>query len=187
MSFSVTLLSIAFIAAALYVSGVRKKNRLSTATWDLLVHQLEALPMTGVTKVALDYLQPAKGQNAIETDEMWQLVGGAEGLERMQMNARILLQLAAFAEQWNREESLVVGERMRREAQILRRAIKKIQRGVFWGYGRATGPFVLQQAASTYYLMRQRTLALYETSHIGRHARLSIALGDALAAYGPAF
>jgi hypothetical protein len=81
MSFTVTLLSIAFIAAALYVSGVRKKNRLSTATWDLLVHQLEALPMTGVTKVALDYLQPAKGQNAIETDEMWQLVGGAEGLE----------------------------------------------------------------------------------------------------------
>ncbi len=187
MSFVFTLLSVALGFGVLYVQGWRKKNRLRAATWEQLAGQLEGVPMMGITKVALDYLQPTKGQLAIQTDEMWQLVGGAEGLKRMQTNAKILLQLAAFAEQWNRQESIIVGERMRREAQTLRRAVGKIHRGLIWGYGRSTGPFCVQEATSTYYLMRQRLLALYETSHVGRHARLSIALGDAMAAYGPAF
>ena len=76
---------------------------------------------------------------------------------------------------------------MRREALTLRKAVGKIQRGVILGYGRSTGPFSVQEATGAYYLMRQRLLALYETSHVGRHARLSIALGDAMAACGPAF
>ncbi len=187
MSFVFTLLSAALALGALNVYGWRKKNRLSAATWEQLVSQLEAVPMIGVTKVALDYLQPTKGQLAIQTDEMWRLVGGDEGLRRMQANAEVLLQLAAFAEQWNRQECIIVGERMRREALTLRRAVGKIQRGLLWGYGRSTGPFSVQEATGAYYLMRQRLLALYETSHIGRHARLSMVLGDAMAAYGPAF
>ncbi len=186
MSFVFTLLFVALIVGISYVQDWRKKDRLSATTWEQLIGQLEALPMLGITKVALDYLQPTKGQIAIQTDEMWQLVGGAEGLKRMQTNAEILLQLAAFAEQWNRQECIIVGERMRRESQTLRKAVGKIQRGLIWGYGRATGPFCVQEATSTYYLMRRRLLALYETSHVGRHARLSIALGDAMAAYGPA-
>lgn len=186
MSFVFTLLSIALVAGLLYVQGWRKKNRLSAATWEQLVLQLEEVPMIGITKVALDYLQPTKGQLAIQTDEMWHLVGGAEGLKRMQTNAEVLLQLAAFAAKWNRQESIIVGERMRREAVALRRAVSKIHRGLIWGYGRATGPFCVQEAASAYYLMRQRLLALYETSHVGRHGRLSIALGNGMAAYGPA-
>lgn len=186
MSFVLTLLAVALAIGTLYVQALRKKNRLSGATWEQLVRQLEEVPMIGVTKVALDYLQPVKGQLAIQTDEMWHLVGGAEGLKRMQTNAEILLQLAAFAEQWNRQESIIVGERMRREALMLRRAVGKVQRSVFWGYGMATGPFCVQEAASTYYLMRQRILALYETSHVGRHGRLSMALGNGMGTYGAA-
>ena len=65
---------------------------------------------------------------------------------------------------------------MRREALLLRRAVSKIHVGLIWGYGRAMGPFCVQEAASAYYLMRLRLLALYETSHVGRHGRLSIAV-----------
>lgn len=186
MSFVFTLLFVALVVGALYVQGLQKTNRLSAMTWEQLVRQLEEVPIIGITKVALDYLQPTKGQLAIQTDEMWHLVGGAEGLKRMQTNAEILLQLAAFAEQWNRQESIIVGERMRREALTLRKAVGKIHRGLIWGFARSTGPFYVQEAASVYYLMRQRLLALYQTSHVGRHARLSIALGDAMGAYGPA-
>ena len=38
------------------------------------------------------------------------------------------------------------------------------------------GPFHLQEATSAYYLMRERLLALYETSHAGRYERLAAAL-----------
>jgi hypothetical protein len=34
-------------------------------------------------------------------------------------------------------------------------------------------PFHLHEAASSYYLMRQRLLALYQTSHAGLYPRLA--------------
>jgi hypothetical protein len=151
-----------------------------------LVGKLEEVPMDGITKVAHDYLNPIKGQLAIQTDEMWVLVGGEEGLKRMKANAEILIQLAAFAEQWNRQESIIVGERMRREGLALRRAVRKIRWSLWFGSGRATSPFCVQEAASSYFLMRQRVLALYEASHVGRYGSLSSALGNGMAAYGPA-
>ncbi len=186
MSFVLTLLAVALTVGLLYALALRKKNRLASVTWEELVRQLEEVPMSGITRVALDYLQPAKGQLAIQTDEMWLLIGGSEGLKRMQANAEVLVQLAAFAQQWNLEESIIVAERMRREGVTLRRAIKKIQMGLVFGYGGATGPFRVQEAASAYYLMRRRLLALYEANHVGRYGRLSIALGNPMAACGPA-
>ena len=186
MSFVFTLLSVSFVVGYLSVQAWRKKNRLSAATWEDLINRLQILPTVGITKVALDYLQPGKGQLGIETDEMWQLVGGNEGLERMKANAEVLLQLAAFAEQWNREECVIVGERMRRESITLCRAVSKLQRGRLLGPRRLMGPFHVQEAASTYYLMRERLLALYQTSHAGRYARLATALGNGMAAFGPA-
>ena len=182
MSFVFTLLSVSLILGVLYVQSRRKKTRLSSTDWDELVERLAEVPMPGITKVALDYLHPGKGQLRIQTDEMWCLVGGAEGLKRMQANAEILIQLAAYAERWNVQESIIVGERMRREGLALRRAVRKIQSGMFSGWGRATGPFLVQEAASVYFLMWQRLLALYETSHAGRFSRLSVALGHEIAA-----
>jgi len=77
--------------------------------------------------------------------------------------------LAGFAQQWNFQESVIVGERMRRDGLALRRAARKVWVGMLFGYGKAHGPFSVQEAASAYYLMRQRLLALYETSHAGRY------------------
>jgi hypothetical protein len=37
-------------------------------------------------------------------------------------------------------------------------------------------PFYIHEASAAYYLMRQRLLALYETSHAGLLPRLSAAL-----------
>ncbi len=186
MTFAFTLLAVSLVVGFLYVQASRTKTSIASASWADLVGKLEELPMKGITKVALDYLKPAKGQLAIGTEEMWQLVGGEVGLTRMSANAEILVQLAALAEQWNREESIIVGERMRREGLALRRAVRKIRWSLRFGRGKVTGPFFVQEAASSYFLMRQRVLALYETSHAGRHGRLSIALGDMMAAYGPA-
>ena len=183
MSFVFTLLSVALVVGVLYVQALRKKTRLSATTWDQLVGKLAEVPIRGITKVALDYLEPKKGQLAIETDELWSLVGGAEGLSRMEANAEILIQLAAFAQQWNVEEAVIVGERMRREGLALRRAVRKVQVSMFTVYGRIQGPFSVQEAATSYYLMRQRLLALYETSHAGRYPRLALALGHAMPAY----
>ncbi len=169
------------IVAFLSLSGVLlhahlRQRRFSSLSWNDLLARLGPVPTDGITTVALDYLQPSKGQLVIQTDDLWTLVGGANGIAQMRENAATLLALAGYAQQWNFHESVIVAERMRHDALTLRKATFKIALGLFLNYGRARGPLYVQEAASAYYLMRTRLLALYETSHAGRYPALSAAL-----------
>ncbi len=176
MTFTLLFLSIAVLGPVAFLLASRKKTQLAGVSWDDLIGKLEAVPIEGITRVAIDYLQPRKGQLAIETDEMWMLVGGDDGLRRMQANADVLIALAGFAQQWNFQESVIVGERMRRDGLALRRAARRVSVGLLFGHGKTEGPFSVQEAASAYYLMRERLLALYQTSHAGRYPQLAAAL-----------
>jgi hypothetical protein len=152
-----------------------KASKLSRLSWEDLVARLKPVPVDGISIIAVDYLQPTKGQIDIETNDLWAMVGGLEGLKSMYANAEVLIALAGYAQQWNPEESVIVGERMRRDGLALRRATKKLSLGFVVGFG-VHGPFHVQEAASAYYLMRRRLLALYETSHVERYSRLAAAL-----------
>ena len=159
-----------------FVRARVKASRLSRLSWDDLLSKLEPVPMGGISTVALDYLQPSKGQITIETDDLWALIGGTDGLRRMYANAEILIALAGYAQRWNVNESFIVVERMRSDGIVLRRATHRLSMSLVLGWGRVRGPFRVQEAASAYYLMRQRLMALYETSHAGRYPRLAAAL-----------
>jgi hypothetical protein len=152
-----------------------KASRLSRLSWDDLVGRLKPVPFSGISTIAVDYLQPSKGQIDIETNELWAMIGGLEGLQSMYANAEILIALAGYAQRWNLDESVIVAERMRRDGIKLRRATSKLSMSFLVGFG-VHGPFHVQEAASAYYLMRRRLLALYETSHVGRYSRLAAAL-----------
>lgn len=151
-------------------------SRLSRLGWDDLLARLEPVPMEGVAAVALDYLHPGKGQLRIETSELWVMIGGDEGVRRMHANATILIALAGYAQRWNPVESSIVTERMRRDGVTMRRAALQLSLGFFDRRGNVRGPFNVQEVASAYYLMRQRLLALYETSHAGRYPQLAASL-----------
>ena len=90
-----------------------------------------------------------------------------------------MLDLAAYAQQWNFEEAMIVTERMRHDAALLRRAVRRVELGLVHGllrHLRITVPFHAQEASSAYYLMRQRLLSLYETSHECRYPALAASL-----------
>jgi len=184
MNFTLLLFSIAVLGAGLYLRNFRKDKRLAATGWDQLVARLEPVPVDVISKVALDYLQPRKGQVSIQTNEMLFLLGGNEGVRRMQANADVLIALAGFAQQWNFPETVIVVERMQHDGLALRRSSRDLYLGLLLGYGRSKGPFCIQEIAASYYLMRQRLLALYETSHTGRYPRLAVALGHSAAACG---
>ncbi len=176
----VPYLLLALLVATLAVTAIRSQRstlRLSKRSWNELVANLQFVDFRGVSLVARDYLDPRKGQIDLEPEEIWTLLGGDEGLRTMLLNANRLIALAAFARQWNLEESVVVAERMRRDGLRLRRAVRRVQIGmwsqIFTGRHWVEVPFQLQEAASAYYLMRQRLLALYESSHIGLHPQLA--------------
>ena len=163
------LLFCAFAVAASYAS--RRSIRLDRRPWGALVAALQRVDLDGLQSVAMDYLEPHKGQTVMEPEVIWQLLGGEQGLKHMRANADLLLAIAAHASRWNGEEGTVVAERMRRDAVRLRSAVRRVQMGmlsqIVTGHHWVSVPFQLQEAASSYYLMRQRLVALYESSHVG--------------------
>lgn len=151
-------------------SGLRNKE------WDELVSLLEPLPCEGLAIVARDHIEPTHNQIRLEPNDIWQLVGGDEGLRRMKANAEIMVALAGYASRWNMVEASIVAERIRQEAILLRRALFRIRMDALLHRRPLRMPFYLQQAASCYYLMQRRLLCLYETTHAGLHPRLAAAL-----------
>jgi Xaa-Pro aminopeptidase len=162
------------------IADRRSSHKLAQLDWHDLVAALQRLDMAEVSAVAIDYLTPHRGQIDMEPQQIWESLGGYEGLKRMRQNAEIMLALAAYAQQWNFEEAVIVTERMRMDAASLRRAVRRVKLGMLptqlASRFRFTLPLHAQEASSAYYLMRQRLLALYETSHICRYPALAAAL-----------
>jgi hypothetical protein len=162
------------------VADRRSSRKSAQLSWHDLVASLQRLDMAEVSAVAIDYLTPRRGQIDMDTQHIWKSLGGYEGLKKMRQNAEIMLALAAYAQQWNFEEAVIVTERMRMDAVSLRRAVRNVELGLLPAQLLPrfclTLPLHAQEASSAYYLMRQRLLALYETSHICRYPALAAAL-----------
>jgi hypothetical protein len=148
-------------------------HRLARCSWEELLAQLHRIGTDGITAVAMNHLAPEKYQLTLQPEDMWNLLGGLEGLQRMRENGRILIALASYVERWNYEEGVIIAERMRRDGLQLRRSVTRIMLETFLGMKQVRIPFYLHEAASSYYLMRQRLLVLYQTNHAGLYPRLA--------------
>ena len=137
---------------------------------------LEPLNFADLERIAKAYLEPRGNQLELQPQAMWRLLGGADGLPRLRRNADVMLDLAVFVQRWNFEDATVVAEIMRRDAARLQKAINQIEMAMLLRRGSMRIPFYIHEASAAYYLMRQRLLALYETSHAGLLPRLSAAL-----------
>src|ERR1700760_2713773 len=91
----VALLLAACLTFAIY--SHKKAVRLSDRGWENVLARVQAINTSGLTTVALDYLNPPKHQTAIQPRELWKLVGAYDGLRRMRINANLMLDLAAHA------------------------------------------------------------------------------------------
>lgn len=176
LMFLIALLGFAGVAVYARRGSIRLDNR----CWEELIQAVEPVDQDSLSCVARDYLEPQRNQITLEPEVIWHMIGGELGLKRMRKNADLLLAIAAHAMQWNEEEGVVVAERMRRDALRLRTAVRQIRFGMMSqmiiGRHWVSVPFQLQEAVSAYYLMRQRLLALYETSHEGLLPQLAQAL-----------
>jgi hypothetical protein len=162
------------------ITDWRSSRKLAQMDWKNLVDRISHLDMVELSAVAVDYLTPRRGQIDLEPSEIWESLGGYEGLRKMRQNAEIMLALAAYAQRWNFTEAVIVTERMRMDAATLRRAVRRVELGMIpfevLRRFQVTLPLHAQEASSAYYLMRQRLLSLYETSHAGRYSLLAASL-----------
>jgi hypothetical protein len=173
---SILLMAVAVTILAL-LSGLHSSNyRLRSVSWEELVQQIKPVPTANLHRLALEHLDPQSCMEELELDEMWKLVDGMEGLNRIRANTRVLIALAAHVQQWNYTEATIVAERMRRDATRIRHALLKAEIEVLLRKKWTRMPFYIHEIASSYYLMTKRLLALYQTSHVGLLPRLQQAL-----------
>jgi hypothetical protein len=164
-----------FLALGLVRTQVSAR-RLGEMNWDALLSKLKPVDTDAITAVAVEHLNPGSSAAGMKPDDIWNLIGRAEGLSRMRANSDVLIALATYAQRWNVDEGLIVAEQMRRDGMALRRAVVGIGLGMTCGYGKRRVSSYVHEAASAYYLMRLRLLALYETSHAARYPSLAAAL-----------
>ena len=172
MSFLVLFAFVILFLGLCFLRTHMKAWKWSRMDFDDLLGSVKPVPLTGISTLALDYLVPVKGQLRIDPAVFLTMIGGEESVWWMYKNAEVLIALAGYAHRWNPEESVIVVERMRRDGMTLRRAAFKLRTSFFARRGGVLVPFDVQELAGSYFLMRGRLLALYETSHVGKYPSL---------------
>jgi len=164
-----------FLALGLVRTQVTAR-RLAGLSWEDLLTKLEPVETEGIAAVAAEYLNPGRSQMGMKPEPIWNMIGRAEGLSRMRANSDVLIALATYAQRWSLDQGVIVAEQMRRDGMALRRAVVGIGLGMTCGYGKGRVPSYIHEAASAYYLMRLRLLALYGASHSALYLSLENAL-----------
>ncbi len=173
---SVVVLLVLFVGAFGYQAWLVYRRRvLESRSWDDLVAGLRKIDIAPLLEISENYLHPGPNQLRIEPWVMWKAVGGISGVGRLWENSDVMLDLAQFAERWNDANGRVISEMMRRDATRVRKLLFRVQISFLLQRG-VKSPFQLQEAISSYCLMRGRLLGMYEDAHVGRLQILTQAL-----------
>jgi hypothetical protein len=167
------------IAVAAYYH-VRTRRR-PEADWEELLARLRWINRNHIAEVALDLVdesghpRASEGAVHLEPTRLWSLVGGLEGLEVLEGNSDVLIELAAFLQKWY-PEALVIAEQMRLDARELKWHVARLRGAAQKGDLQVSFPFYAQRAVVRYYLMTRRVLSLYEAGNVSMLTDLQRAL-----------
>ena len=176
MLFLAACLVVTAIVVGYQIQFVNQDRALASVTWDDLVAQLQDLNTAGLKEISDCYLHPGKSQLRIEPGVMWDTVGGLAGVQKLNRNSQIMLNLAMYAERWNDTNGRVLSEIMRRDALRIRTSVQRIELAMLSQRGLVYLGLELQEAIASYCLMRARLLGMYEECHSGLFPRLVAAL-----------
>jgi hypothetical protein len=171
-------LSFLFLAgvliAIILVVGIRYALRLRASTkteWEALLKSLTAINRDGVDTVALDAIE-SSGQRRtdqlareLEPEQIWKLLGGLDGVKRLESNSRVLVEMAAYLHR-SHPEAAAVAEELRLQAKELEFQVGRLRMADEQGSLEFHIPTYAQNAAIAYYLMEQRLQALCQQTNV---------------------
>ena len=164
-------ISVIVFVALLFVAVrfVRRLRRSRDSKWEELMQRIVPVDRHAIELVALDAVEPSGEPRSEEhprelgRQDIWKLLDGMEGINRIESNSRVLIEMAAYLQRWH-PEAAEIAEELRLEASRLEWHVQRLRAAEsnhcldlhFHSYG--------QRAAVSYYLMLQRVLALYQHS-----------------------
>ncbi len=170
---------VGFVFAALCALLVRyylRGRRSSEATWEQLLRRLAKIDRQKIALIAQD-ATALSGEEAfaLEPDAIWQMLGGMEGLELLERNCQVLVDLATYVQRWH-PEALVVAEQLRLNAREVEWHIGRLKGAAHTGNLETAFASYAQRAVATYYLMTRHVLELYEQASFAELAELRQAI-----------
>jgi hypothetical protein len=160
----VAIVELCLLAVAFY--SLRRARRSTEGSWESILQRLVQVDRSGIENIALDIID-ASGKRRTDDDsfmmeskEIWTLVGGWKGLDALQANCLVLIDLAFYLQQWY-PEAFAVTEQLRLSAREIEWQISRLKIAEKTGKLEGTITMYGQHAIATYYLMTRRLLDLY--------------------------
>jgi hypothetical protein len=172
-----TVLFLTAIAAFVSILGLiamyysRRARRTSTGGWKQLLSRLTMMDRDGLAQVALDYADESGRRRTddscaeLEPSQIWALIGGLKGLEVLERNSAVLVDLAFYVQQWY-PEALVLAEELRLNAREIQWHVERLRGAAKTGNLENSFAAYAQPAIAKYYLMTRQVLALYERGNL---------------------
>lgn len=176
---AVAIFVLTLIAIAFYY--YRRSQKSSQKNWERLLKRLTAVDRSSIAEVALDIIDESgrrrkdEASAVLESEQIWKMVGGLKGLEVLEANCAVLVDLAFYVQQWY-PEALVVAEQLRLSARDIEWHVGRLKSAQQTGKLESAFTMYAQPAVATYYLMTRRVLALYEERNLAMLADLRNAL-----------
>ncbi|MGB8534869.1 MAG: hypothetical protein WCD57_00525 [Acidobacteriaceae bacterium] len=154
-------------AVAYYYLRYRWRRRFPYGNWESLLTRLSAVDRDKIALISQSLLNEAEPLTIDEDDsdltatQIWSSIGGLEGLEVMERNCAVLVDLAFYVQQWYPEAS-IVAEELRLNARAVAWHVGRLKSAAQTGKLEIFFADYAQPAITTYYLMTRRVLALYE-------------------------
>ena len=172
-----------FVLTLVLIAGYYyfQSRRSSPTSWEELLAKLTWIDRNNIAEVALDLVdesgQPKVADDAgsLDPSQVWKLTGGLKGLEVLERNSEVLIDLAFYVQQWY-PEALVIAERLRLDARELKWHVERLKGAAQKGNLQISFAFYAQRAVVSYYRMTRRVLSLYEAGNFSMLADLQKAL-----------
>ncbi len=172
-----------FFTAQVLVAGYYylRSRRSRPASWEELLTKLTWIDRNNIAEVALDLVDESgqrrvsEGAGGLDPSQLWRLTGGLEGLEVLERNSEVLIDLVFYVQQ-RYPQAMVVAEQMRLDARELKWHIARLQASARKGDLQVSYPFYAQRAVVSYYRMTRQVLSLYEQGNFSVLTELQQAL-----------
>jgi hypothetical protein len=158
-----------FIASILAVGTFfylryQRRQRYPYGKWENLLSRLGTLDRNNIACIAQGFLdrndERSGDEQDLDPDRIWHLLGGMEGLEIVERNCAVLVDLVFYVQQWY-PEALLVAEQLRQNAREVEWHIERLKGAAKRGRLKTAIPDYLEQAVVIYYRMTQEVIALY--------------------------
>ena len=170
---------LALVASILYY--YRRSRKIADATWEQLLRRLIFIDRSGVEEIALDAVDEYGARRTddhameLDADQIWTLIGGMDGLNAIEHNSQIFVEMAAYVQKWH-PEALATAEALRLSAREIEWHVERLKAGYQTGNVEHWFANYAQNAVTNYYLMTRELLNLYEKGNFPMRGDLARAL-----------